>query len=541
MFSLTRQEQQLQNILLDVAKYIDESKEIKSRLELRFAGGWVRDKLLGIPSHDIDTAINSMTGKAYGQKVYEFLSLPGHREKHGLSENDVGNFHVIEANQEKSKHLETVTVSLLGLDLDFVNLRTETYSEDSRNPQMEFGTPEEDALRRDATINALFYNLHTGKVEDYVGGLADLDAKLIRTPVKPYQTFMDDPLRVLRLIRFASRLDFSIDPESETAMSHPNVLEALKSGAKISRERVGTEVEKMLKGTCNTCTVMQLSMLNIFVGPNPRDSLKVFDRLGLYSTIFAYEDSKGRVVPQPETLSWKTAYDCLATIRADESPDSINKTLLQTERNPEAAYHAWLLAALTPWASIPSPPNPPGGKMEEPPATQAIRGGMKSSTSLCNLVTGAVRSLPEISEWKTAVTEQRPWIHERDNLGMAIRRWNRTGGDWRMPVLFAIMVEAIETTSSGGKFDLLIHSPLIFAPYQRITRIREPVPRLAAIPQSFTTTRYHGCTILPTPSKRRQASDSTGQESRKVDCGCIRSVHEVAIPESWKSGLSGCY
>lgn len=248
MFSLTRQEQQLQNILLDVAKYIDESKQIKTHLELRFAGGWVRDKLLGIPSNDIDTAINSMTGKAYGEKVEEFLKVPAHREKHGLSETDIGNFHVIEANQEKSKHLETVTVSLLGLDLDFVNLRTEVYSEDSRNPQMEFGTPEEDALRRDATINALFYNLHTGNIEDYVGGLADLDSKLIRTPMKPYQTFMDDPLRVLRLVRFASRLGFSIDSESEVAMSHPKVLEALKSGAKISRERVGTEVEKMLKG-----------------------------------------------------------------------------------------------------------------------------------------------------------------------------------------------------------------------------------------------------------------------------------------------------
>lgn len=248
MISLNRQEQRLQNILLDVAKYIDESKEIKSRLELRFAGGWVRDKLLGIQSNDIDTAINSMTGKAYGQKVEEFLSIPRHREKHGLSEEDIGNFHVIEANQEKSKHLETVTVCLLGLDLDFVNLRTETYSEDSRNPQMEFGTPEEDAMRRDATINALFYNLHTGEVEDYVGGIADLKSKIIRTPLKPYQTFMDDPLRVLRLIRFSSRLGFSIDSETAESMSHPNVLDALKSGAKISRERVGTEVEKMLKG-----------------------------------------------------------------------------------------------------------------------------------------------------------------------------------------------------------------------------------------------------------------------------------------------------
>jgi tRNA nucleotidyltransferase/poly(A) polymerase len=141
---------------------------------------------------------------------------------------------------------------MLDLDLDFVNLRKETYAQDSRNPQMEFGTAEEDALRRDATINALFYNLHTDQVEDFTGGLADLDAKVIRTPMEPLQTFMDDPLRVLRLVRFASRLQFSIDPETERFMGDRRVLDALT--VKISRERVGVELEKMLKGIVTPAT-----------------------------------------------------------------------------------------------------------------------------------------------------------------------------------------------------------------------------------------------------------------------------------------------
>lgn len=247
--SLTFRESQLRNLLLDVAHYIDESKEIKENIALRFAGGWVRDKLLGIQSHDIDTAINAMTGHCFSLKMKKYLEDAGNLTKHALEAKDVGNLHKIAANPEKSKHLETVTTKIFGFDVDFVNLRKETYSEDSRNPQMEFGTAEEDAERRDATINALFYNLHSDQVEDFTGGLEDLHARRIRTPLNPYTTFMDDPLRVLRLIRFASRLDFNIDPESETYMSDPWVMKALK--LKISRERVGIELEKMLKGPQN--------------------------------------------------------------------------------------------------------------------------------------------------------------------------------------------------------------------------------------------------------------------------------------------------
>ena len=243
---LTSREGQLRDLLLDVARYIDESKEIKEKLELRFAGGWVRDKLLGVQSHDIDTAINSMTGYTFTKKMEEYLGNEVNLRKHSLEAKDIKKIHKIEANPEKSKHLETATTSIFGFDIDFVNLRKETYSAKSRNPQMDFGTAEEDALRRDATINALFYNIHSDEVEDFTGGLKDLDAKLIRTPLEPRTTFMDDPLRILRLIRFASRLAFTIDTESEASMSDALVIEALK--LKISRERIGVEVEKMFKG-----------------------------------------------------------------------------------------------------------------------------------------------------------------------------------------------------------------------------------------------------------------------------------------------------
>jgi tRNA nucleotidyltransferase/poly(A) polymerase len=213
--------------------------------ELRFTGGWVRDKLLGIASKDIDVGISSMTGYKFGNLMKQYLETSEAQKKHGR--HVLGGLSKIEANPEKSKHLETVTTKILGLEVDLVNLRKEAYNEDSRTPIMEFGSPEEDSLRRDSTVNSLFYNLCTGEVEDFTGqGLQDLERGIIRTPLPPYQTFKDDPLRILRCIRFASKLEYSIDQDSEQSMSDPGIKEALR--AKISRERVGSEVEKMLRG-----------------------------------------------------------------------------------------------------------------------------------------------------------------------------------------------------------------------------------------------------------------------------------------------------
>jgi tRNA nucleotidyltransferase (CCA-adding enzyme) len=125
----------------------------------------------------------------------------------------------VAANPEQSKHLETGTTRIMGLECDFVGLRSETYA-DSRIPdQVQLGTPEEDAARRDLTINSLFYNVHSRQVEDFTqSGLSDLENRIARTPLPPIQTFEDDPLRVLRCIRFASRFDLTIAQEITEAI-----------------------------------------------------------------------------------------------------------------------------------------------------------------------------------------------------------------------------------------------------------------------------------------------------------------------------------
>ncbi|KAI5457220.1 hypothetical protein BGZ63DRAFT_395647 [Mariannaea sp. PMI_226] len=416
---LTPREQQLRQLLLDVAKSIDDSGNANQPIILRWAGGWVRDKLLNIESHDIDVAINAMTGVPFAERMCEYCEKPEAIAKHGIGPADIGSLHNVARNPDKSKHLETAMVKMFGLDLDFVNLRKETYTEDSRNPQMEFGTAQEDALRRDATVNALFYNLHTDQVEDLTGGLHDMASKIIRTPLEPFQTFMDDPLRVLRLVRFASRLQFTIDSKTRQFMSNQSVLDALR--IKISRERVGVELEKMLKGA------------------HPRDSLNLINELNLYLAIFT--DPAQEFMPNPDISKWPIAYECLEELINHQTPDSIGRLLIQSE---DAAYSAWNLAALSPWMLVDDPLNSKRKANTPPPVTIAAREGFRAPNRLSDVITAAYRNRAEILRLKDAVCRNESSINERDRLGMAIRRWDTPAGSWRLQVLSAMLVEAQE-------------------------------------------------------------------------------------------------
>jgi tRNA nucleotidyltransferase (CCA-adding enzyme) len=230
-------------------------------LEIRVAGGWVRDKLLGLQTHDIDIAINSLTGVQFATLLQQHLQqqhLP------------VGRIGVIAANPAQSKHLETATMRIDGMDVDFCNLRAdEIYAEHSRIPECSFGTPRQDAARRDFNCNALFYNITTATTEDWTGqGLRDLMAGQLVTPLEPVQTFRDDPLRVLRAIRFAVRYQFRLDPALQAAAILPEIHNALH--LKVSRERVGKELEAMLSGK----------------GANPVAALNTIARLKLAGGVF---------------------------------------------------------------------------------------------------------------------------------------------------------------------------------------------------------------------------------------------------------------
>ncbi|KAI5134748.1 hypothetical protein NEAUS06_1281 [Nematocida ausubeli] len=211
------------------------NEELGLQMTFRVAGGWVRDKLMQIPCDDIDIAIDKSSGAVFTNGFMEYLQGKS-QEVHG--------YHVIECNHEKSKHLETASLKYMGLSVDFVALRIEEYTE-TRIPIVRTGTPQEDANRRDITINALFYNINTKSIEDYTGrGLSDIKEGKIRTPLDPMETFLDDPLRILRVLRFASRLSFEIVPEILCVLGEKKLHSKLTQV--VSKERVGYEIKKTL-------------------------------------------------------------------------------------------------------------------------------------------------------------------------------------------------------------------------------------------------------------------------------------------------------
>ena len=245
--------------------------------EARIAGGWVRDKLLGLPSHDLDVSLSSMTGHHFALFLKAYLEsevfprTPLAREMQEAAPSHVRISHIgkIAANPEQSKNLETATARVLGFDLDFVNLRKEVYEGTHRIPIMSFGTPLEDAMRRDMTVNALFYNVHTAAIEDWTQhGLADLRDGIVRTPMDPTATFTDDPLRILRCVRFGSRFGYAIHPDILAALAAPASPLHAALASKVSRERVGIEVDKMLSGR------------------DPRYALQLLAQLQLYWVVF---------------------------------------------------------------------------------------------------------------------------------------------------------------------------------------------------------------------------------------------------------------
>ena len=251
--------------------------DAKSLLEIRVAGGWVRDKVLGgLTTHDVDIAVTTMTGVQFAKLVQLYIQLQQQQDSSSNANSSslvsAGKIGVIAANPAQSKHLETATMKVCGIEVDFCNLRAqETYDHHSRIPTVTFGTPLEDAQRRDFTMNALFYNLHTQMIEDWTQrGIHDLLVKgILVTPLDPVQTFRDDPLRVLRAIRFAIRYQFVLDLALEEAAQQSDIHRALH--IKVSRERVGKELEGMLSGK----------------GADPIAALRLISHLKLAGSVFS--------------------------------------------------------------------------------------------------------------------------------------------------------------------------------------------------------------------------------------------------------------
>ena len=222
-------------------------------------GGYVRDKLLGREHPNPDVVVEVGDALEMAKRFADLAGAPP---------------------PVTFERFGTAQVTLPGRLVEFVTARAESYAPDSRKPDVRRATLEEDLLRRDFTVNTLLMDLD-GRIHDHLGGRKDLEARLLRTPTDPSRTFTDDPLRMLRGIRFAAELGFDLSPELVPAMRE---LRSRLAPPVISIERVTDELRKMLSS------------------PRPKRALELLDESGLLEVILP-EIAACKGVPQ---TGWHT-------------------------------------------------------------------------------------------------------------------------------------------------------------------------------------------------------------------------------------------
>lgn len=445
---LSAAETLLRQLLLDCRDDIlSRSPALVPHLDMYIVGGWVRDHLLGIPCSDVDIALSSMTGVEFSRILNVFAEKEhiGYQERakrSGIEHAKPARFNEVFRDPAMSKKLDTAVGKAFGLDIDLVNLRKESYDdEDSRKPSMTFGTAAEDAFRRDATVNALFVNLETLEVQDFTGqGISDLERRIMRTPLDPRQTFLDDPLRVLRLIRIGGRLDFTIAEEALFCMKQQEIHRALDR--KVKRERLSIELVKMIEL------------------PHPQLSLQVLFDSNLFATIFLSKTSTlaiamQRDMPgvhgQPWPQNWPRAYNTLAKILKNDR-SGLRKLIFS---EIEAAHswdgakaRLWLMAVYAPFAHCERHGVPLKTALNE------IKHAISLTSRTAELLMSCLSNFSAITETVNRTTlSPSP---ARSEIGMAIRGW---GKGWRLQILYSLLATLVhETSASPEDLDSIVRT-----------------------------------------------------------------------------------
>ncbi len=240
-------------------------KGTKWENKVYIAGGYVRDEMMGIDPKDIDIVVDSNNGgiefsewltKRFG--IYKPDSNPVVYPKFGTAK------FVLTGIKHNGQDLSNI-------EIEAVMPRSEEYTKGSRKPSVSMSNMKDDAYRRDLTINSLFKNISTGKIEDFTGtGVADMQNKIIRTPIDPNKTFDDDALRMLRVVRFYAKYDYDIPLE---------IIKAIKNNAQnlqtISKERIREELNKILVVTNpeKALKLLKITGLIQYVIPEFKDAI----------------------------------------------------------------------------------------------------------------------------------------------------------------------------------------------------------------------------------------------------------------------------
>lgn len=272
--------------------------------EAYVVGGYVRDLFLNRPSKDIDF-VTVGSGIDLARAVADKLGRGAHVSVFAT--------------------YGTAQVKYRGLELEFVGARKESYTPESRNPEVVAGTLTDDQERRDFSINAMAISLNAasfGELLDPFNGIVDLHKRIIRTPTDPDITFSDDPLRMMRAVRFASQLDFEIFPDTFEAITRN--AERIKI---ITKERINDELMKILRS------------------PTPSIGLRLLDRTGLLKLIF------------PELCDLKG----VETVDGKGHKDNFEHTLRVVDNVARVSDNEWLR-----WAALLHDIGKPATKLYDP-------------------------------------------------------------------------------------------------------------------------------------------------------------------------------
>lgn len=221
------------NNILKLIEYIKDSIErTYYQGHVYIVGGAIRDWIMGNNTHDIDIAVDLPNG---GVGFANFLACRNGCMIQGKNPVMFPKYGTAKLNLINSPEFGDV-------EIECVQTRKEQYHSDSRKPECSFGTIQEDAIRRDLTINSLYYNISTNELKDVTcKGLYDIEHEILRTPSNPDSVFEDDPLRILRVIRFANKFNWGIEKETWIGMVRND-----KRVKILSQERVTDEINKIL-------------------------------------------------------------------------------------------------------------------------------------------------------------------------------------------------------------------------------------------------------------------------------------------------------
>lgn len=341
----TKEEGATFDLVRAFVKQYNKVNEIK--INLWIVGGFVTAKLCNISTNntreiDVDLAVSGITGEEFGKQFNEWM-----KRNHNI---DI-KFKAIEQNDSKSKHLATGTFHFNNIAFDVVGLRgNEQYANDSRVPSVKTDkavTLEDDALRRDFTVNAIYCNLMDRKIVDLVSGIEDLQNGYLRTCNKDaFKTFFDDPLRLIRAIRHGiTKFGFKIDKSIVDCFYNKTLIDRLATI--IARERLASEFLKILKGK-NTFAAM-----------------KFIVDFGIASVLFDVESDKFKSSFNLINMNNDDTKDCggmneeMAVERFEEGlaycqalHEIMNKKTNRAEISREISGIFWLSSFLYPWRNM---------------------------------------------------------------------------------------------------------------------------------------------------------------------------------------------